>query len=154
MITIRPARAEEASALTALCRRSKAHWGYDAAFMKASEEALTVDAAKIARGHVLVAENEAGALAGVVAALPLDHPGIFDLDLMFVAPEAIRNGVGETLFRAVVDVLKREQATRLIILADPNAAEFYARMGARRVGEAPSESIPGRTLPLFEFVIA
>jgi predicted N-acetyltransferase YhbS len=153
MIRVRPARAEEAPALTELCRRSKAYWGYDAAFMKASETALTVDAAKIARGRVLVAEDANGAPVGVAAALPLAHAGVFDLDLMFVAPQSIGNGVGETLFRAVVDTLKREDATRLIILADPNAADFYVRMGAKRIGEAPSDSIPGRTLPLFEFAI-
>jgi predicted N-acetyltransferase YhbS len=152
MITIRPACADETDALTTLCRRSKAYWGYDADFMKASEGALTVDAAKIARGHVLVASDESGALLGVVAAMPLEQAA-FDLDLLFVAPEAIRNGVGEALFRAIVDLLTHEEARRLVILADPNAAAFYARMGARRIGEAPSDALPGRVLPLFEFLI-
>ena len=152
MITIRRARIEETEALTQLCRRSKAYWGYDTAFMKASEGALTVDAEKIARGHVLVASDESGRLLGVAAAMPLEQAA-FDLDLLFVAPETIRNGVGEALFRAIVDALKREEAKRLVILADPNAAAFYARMGAKRIGEAPSDSIPGRVLPLFEFLI-
>jgi predicted N-acetyltransferase YhbS len=152
MITIRPARRDETHALTQLCRRSKAYWGYDAAFLQASESALTVDDEKIAHGHVLVAADESGALLGVVAALPLEQAA-FDLDLLFVAPEAIRSGVGEALFHAIVDVLKREEAKRLVILADPNAAAFYARMGAKRIGEAPSDSIPGRVLPLFEILI-
>ena len=37
------------------------------------------------------------------------------------------------------------------ILADPNAAPFYERMGARFVSQAPSDAIPGRTLPLYEY---
>jgi hypothetical protein len=36
----------------------------------------------------------------------------------------------------------------LAIGAEPNAEGFCRRMGAERVGEIPSGSIPGRTLPL------
>ena len=35
----------------------------------------------------------------------------------------------------------------MTILADPNAAAFYERMGARYLRHAPSDAIPGRTLP-------
>jgi len=52
---IRPARAGEAEALTALCVRSKAHWGYDAAFMRLCVPALTMSEHGIAEGRVLVA---------------------------------------------------------------------------------------------------
>ena len=38
----------------------------------------------------------------------------------------------------------------MTILADPNAAAFYQRMGARFLQDAPSDAIPGRTLPLYE----
>nr|WP_211354784.1 hypothetical protein [Stackebrandtia albiflava] len=31
--------------------------------------------------------------------------------------------------------------------ADPGAEPFYRRMGAVRIGEAPSGSVPGRVLP-------
>ena len=39
-----------------------------------------------------------------------------------------------------------------MIEADPYAAGFYARMGARQKGTvpAPVEGDPGRTLPVFE----
>ena len=40
-------------------------------------------------------------------------------------------------------------ATELYIEADPFAAAFYERMGAVRVGEVPSASIPGRVLPAY-----
>jgi hypothetical protein len=43
---------------------------------------------------------------------------------------------------------------RLSVLADPNAAGFYRRIGARDIGEAPSDAIAGRMLPLLEFVIS
>ena len=34
---------------------------------------------------------------------------------------------------------------------DPNAAPFYERMGARFLRNAPSDAIPGRMLPLYEY---
>src|SRR5476649_1400099 len=49
-ITIRPALLDEADALSALCLRSKAHWGYDAAFMALSQDALTISPALIKTG--------------------------------------------------------------------------------------------------------
>jgi hypothetical protein len=38
----------------------------------------------------------------------------------------------------------------LTILADPNAAGFYERNGAVRLGEAHSGAVPGRLLPLYD----
>ena len=46
---VRPARAGEAAALTALCVRSKAHWGYDATFMRLCQASLTVSDALLSR---------------------------------------------------------------------------------------------------------
>ena len=40
--SLRPARIEDLEALSALCLRSKAHWGYDAAFMAAWGQELTL----------------------------------------------------------------------------------------------------------------
>jgi hypothetical protein len=35
-------------------------------------------------------------------------------------------------------------------LADPNAARFYERSGAVRIGKPPSDAVPGRLLPPYE----
>jgi predicted N-acetyltransferase YhbS len=154
MISIRAARPEDADALSALCHRSKAHWGYDAEFMRASKAALTITADRIAQGRALVAVDDDGKLLGVATATPLTAQGDFDLGHLFVEPDAIGTGVGEKLFAAIVVLLKRERARRLVIEADPNARAFYERMGAVHVGEAPSDSIPGRMLPLLAFAIS
>jgi len=62
-------------------------------------------------------------------------------------------GAGRKLFEAIVALITAEGAQKLVILADPHAEEFYLRVGAKRVGDAPSDSIPGRRLPLLEFEI-
>ncbi len=146
MTAVRPAQAGEAAGLTALCVRSKAHWGYDAAFLRQSADALTVHEDEIATGRVLVAVDAAGR---VLAAARVEPDG--ELGLMFVDPPAIGSGVGKALFEGAVVLARRLGARRMAILADPNAARFYERMGARFVAKAPSDAIPGRTLPLYEY---
>jgi GNAT superfamily N-acetyltransferase len=144
-VAVRSARVGEAEALTALCVRSKAHWGYDEAFMRRSQASLTVSDAEIGEGRVLVAERQG--LAFGVARVEPDG----ELGLMFVDPRTINRGVGRALFEAAVELARRLGAKRMAILADPNAAPFYERMGARFVSLAPSDAIPGRTLPLYEY---
>ncbi|MCW5737452.1 MAG: GNAT family N-acetyltransferase [Enhydrobacter sp.] len=144
-IVIRRAQAGEAEALTALCVRSKAHWGYDTEFMRLSEASLIVSESAIASGRVLVAACD-GRIAGL-ARVELDG----ELGMMFVDPSSMGRGVGRALFVAAIVMARRLGARSMPILADPNAAPFYERMGARFVSHAPSDAIPGRTLPLYEY---
>lgn len=148
---LRPARPEEASALSALCVRSKAWWGYDAAFMALCRDSLTVTPRMIAEGAVLVAADADDRPLGVGALGPLDASGEMDLALLFVDPVAMGQGTGRALFAALCDRARARGARRLSILADPGAAPFYRRLGATAAGEAPSDAVPGRILPLFHF---
>jgi GNAT superfamily N-acetyltransferase len=69
------------------------------------------------------------------------------LEDLFVEPDAIGTGVGRLLIEHVCRRAAGEGMTSLSIDADPNAEAFYLAMGAVRVGESPSQSIPGRLLP-------
>jgi len=62
---IRPARSDELADLTELCLRSKAVWGYDAAFLEACRAELTLGANDLTATHVAVAES-GGTVVGVV----------------------------------------------------------------------------------------
>jgi GNAT superfamily N-acetyltransferase len=152
MPTLRLARAGEAERLTSLWMRSKAHWGYDAEFMRLSTEALTLAEADIAAGRVLVAVDAAGRTIGLVRVEPDGEEA--ELGLMFVDPPAMGSGAGRLLFEAATQLARKLGARRMVILADPNAASFYERMGARFVRHAPSDAIPGRTLPFYEYDLA
>lgn len=154
MTRVRLARTDEADALTALCNRSKAHWGYDAGFMRQAAIALTVTSAMIEEGCVLVAEDPDGGVSGVVAVAATNTADRYELALLFVEPSVIRTGVGRTLFKAAVSLVEKRGGISLSILADPFAAAFYRHLGAIRIGEAPSDSIPGRYLPLFDYPIS
>ncbi|WP_241147910.1 GNAT family N-acetyltransferase [Minwuia thermotolerans] len=130
--------------LTELALRSKAHWGYDAAFMDACRDELTVTPDQIVERTMLVAE-EGGRLVAMAGLEPdADVLGLWN---MFVTPECIGTGLGGVLFRAIADKAREAGARCLYIDSDPNARPFYEHMGARLVSESPSDSIPGRTLP-------
>jgi GNAT superfamily N-acetyltransferase len=149
LVQIRPAKPGESRSLTALCVRSKAHWGYDLAFMKLSAATLNVNEDDIAAGRVLVAVSDADHVIGM--ACVLSDGDTADLDALFIDPPAIGSGAGRALFEAAVLLARRQGARRMTILADPNAAAFYERMGARYLRHAPSDAIPGRTLPFYEY---
>lgn len=135
--------------LTALCIRSKAHWGYDAEFMRLSAASLRVRSTDIALGRVLVAADGKDRAIGVASMIPEGNSA--DLDLFFVDPPFLGRGVGRVLFEAAARSARLYGARALTILADPNAAAFYERMGARFLRNAPSDAVPGRTLPLYEY---
>jgi len=149
MAGVRPARAGEAASLTALCLRSKAHWGYDAGFMRLCVPSLTVTEESIAEGRVLVAIDADGRTIGTVS-VGRDGDDA-ELALMFVDPAAIGGGTGRTLFEAAVMLARGLGYRRMTILADVNAAPFYERMGARFLRNEPSDAIPGRVLPFYEY---
>jgi GNAT superfamily N-acetyltransferase len=149
MPAIRAAQVGEATKLTALCVRSKAHWGYDAEFMRRSAASLRVSSADIALGRVLVAVDGKDRALGVASVIP--DGASANIDLFFVDPPFMGRGVGRVLFKAAVQAAYMFGARTVTILADPNAAAFYERMGARFLRNAPSDAIPGRTLPLYEY---
>jgi predicted N-acetyltransferase YhbS len=153
-LVIRPAHAGEASILTELCVRAKAHWGYDSQFMTAATRLLRIREDQIGAGSVLTAARDPAAIpCGVAAIVPLRRRRWFELSHLFVAPESFGLDVGRALFDASVALATKKGATHVSILSDPHAAAFYEKLGARRCGEAPSGVERNRMLPLFEFAI-
>ncbi len=150
-IRLRPARPGEAQALSELCLRSKAHWGYDAEFMASVAPYLQVTDDAIREGHATVAETADGTMLGVCQIDPAGHGG--SLDLMFVAPEAIGKGAGRALFEHAKAQLKALGLPVMTILSDPDAEAIYLHMGARRVEMRASDVFEGRELPWLEVTL-
>lgn len=145
-VGIRPAVSGDATVLSDIAFRSKAYWGYDADFMARCRNELTVTAADIEAKPVFVAERERGRPVGFYA-LDLSD-GVADVALLFVDPPVIGTGVGGALWRHL-ETTARDLGCRIIsVEADPYAEEYYLAMGCERIGESPSVSIEGRSLPL------
>jgi predicted N-acetyltransferase YhbS len=111
---------------------------------------LEVSPKQIEAGDVWVAISSDGEVAGMVALGPSEEPDTLDLDKLFVEPQRIRTGVGRSLIAHAIAEARRRGAKRLTILSDPYAAGFYERNTARLIGKAPSDAIPGRSVPLYE----
>jgi N-acetylglutamate synthase-like GNAT family acetyltransferase len=90
---------------------------------------------RIAAGDVWIASAVAGQIAGVVTLAPDDAPGTLDLNKLPIEPRHIRDGVGRALLAQAIAEVRRRGAERLTILADPNAADFFA---PARTIEAPT----------------
>jgi N-acetylglutamate synthase-like GNAT family acetyltransferase len=139
-MNIRPARPDEAAALSELALRSKAHWGYDAEFLDRCRAVLTLRSDEIeARRTVLAEEDEK-----VQGFYTLDDG---ELGNLWIDPGHLRKGVGRRLWAHAVETARALGFKELFVVADPHAEGFYRAMGAIRIGEVPSEIEPGRRLP-------
>jgi GNAT superfamily N-acetyltransferase len=136
----------EAELLSDLCLRSKAVWGYDAAFMAACRAELTITHQDFARSQIEVAVQDGRVIAMAQLA---QHGRIADIDKLFVDPEVLRSGAGRKLFAWCVETARAAGAVALTVVGDPGAAGFYRKMGMSEDGKEPSGSIPGRMLPKF-----
>ena len=151
---LRPPGAQEQDALTDICIRSKAFWGYDDLFMARSVPVLTVTDDMIASGLVLVLTDEKDHPVGIAALEATGKPGWLELARFFIDPDYIGQGGGRILFDGIIRLARQQGTAMLKILADPNAVPFYERMGCETRGDVPSEMIPGRRLPLCLFNLA
>ena len=148
-LTIREARPDEAALLSALAIRSKGHWGYDTELLKAWRADLTLTPQDIAGSASFVCEGAAGVL-GFSRVVLMDERTA-ELDALFVDPTAIGAGAGKLLWERSVAAARELGAQDLVLQSDPHAEGFYLSRGARRIGEASSALIPGRTLPLMHY---
>jgi GNAT superfamily N-acetyltransferase len=148
---IRPARPDESSAISALAFRSKAHWGYDAAFLERCREDLSISAKEIATSIVVVHVGPAG-IDGFYRLTTLDDR-LACLDSLFVDPAAIGAGVGRRLWEHAVSTARALGFLAMEFQSDPHAEGFYLAMGATRIGDSESTVTPGRLLPLMRFIL-
>jgi GNAT superfamily N-acetyltransferase len=149
-VHIRPARADEAEFLTGLSLRSKAYWGYDAAFLARCRAVMTVKAGSIESRPHYVAELD-GRVVGFYGFEP-EADGV-GLDYLFVDDDRVGRGIGRALWTHAVATARGLGYTALIVVSDPHAEGFYLKMGARRIGSRSSDLEPGRQLPVLRFAL-
>ncbi|HEY6746713.1 MAG TPA: GNAT family N-acetyltransferase [Mycobacteriales bacterium] len=147
---VRPGLPGEAGEISALALRSKGHWGYDAAFLEACREDLTIDPAWCDGVRLIVAEED-GVLLGY--ARIAGGPPTAELAGLFVDPPAIGRGVGGLLLRHALRIAADLGIDTLEIDSDPYAEPFYLYAGAVRTGTSPSTVDPTRLLPHLELPV-
>jgi GNAT superfamily N-acetyltransferase len=147
VLVFRTADPSEAEALTALALRSKRAWGYDETFMSAVLPDMIVRPEYLRDEYGIVAEENGKPLG--YAILRIDSEGAFLRDL-FVEPDRFRQGIGKALFAHVMEYARNHGAEKLRLVGDPNALDFYQRLGMVQIGEEPSIVGGGRMLPIME----
>jgi predicted N-acetyltransferase YhbS len=148
---LRPARPDEAELLGELALRSKEYWGYDRAFLDACRAELTLGPEEVQDRRMVVAETG----GQVIGFYSLDgDPPEGELGHLWVEPGWIGRRIGQELWRHALEQATAAGFSALTIEAEPRAEGFYRAMGAVRVGEMPSGSVPGRMLPLLRVRLA
>lgn len=129
-IEIRGAREDEAAALSDIRVRSKGHWGYSRETLEAWRPAMVVsiDYIRSATVRSLLVD---GGLVGFYALKK--EEGM--LDHLWLIPEVIGKGLGRFAFADAIAVARGIGMRTLLIISDADAAGFYLKMGAQKVGE-------------------
>ena len=148
-LQIRRALSGDSERLTQIASAAKAHWGYPETWLAAWKPILRITPEYTERQLVYVGVL-GPELVGFYVLDPRDDR--WSLEHFWVDPRWHGRGVGRQLFGDAVDRVRTIRPGVLVIEADPYAAAFYARMGARQTGTvpAPVEGDPDRTLPVFE----
>jgi GNAT superfamily N-acetyltransferase len=132
--TIRPARVSERETLESLQRRSSVHEPMYRAQLEAHPDAIELPEDHLAAGLVRVAEQD-GAIVGF--AVLLERSGdACELDGLFVEPDSMRGGVGRALVEDAKRIARERGATRIDVVANPQALVFYGAVGFEVTGEA------------------
>ena len=76
-----------------------------------------------------------------------------ELDLMFVSDRAQGGGVGAALFNHMAELAFGLKISAVRIVSHPPAAEFYTRMGARRIGTLPGKGKVTWDRPILEYSV-
>ncbi len=147
---LRHATALDASNLASLSFRSKAHWGYDAAFMERVRSILQPPVEYLENSPVFLLERNSGEAIAFYGFKTID--GDIFLHDFFVAPEMIGQGLGARLWNLALETAREQQYTFFLIESDPFAKGFYQHMGAQQVGEIKTTGT-GRMLPLMRYNI-
>ena len=135
-IEIRRAYPQEAETLTEIAHAAKRHWNYPERWIQQWQTDLTITREFITTNEVFAATID-GEIAGCCALVVTDS--LAEIEHMWINPEQMRSGVGRALFEHARARAVERGANVLELSADPYAEGFYARMGARRIGEIPAD---------------
>ncbi|MFC4453219.1 GNAT family N-acetyltransferase [Deinococcus sonorensis] len=146
--TLRPARPDDAAALSALAYRATAFWGYSPAYLAGSRAELEITPAALSRAESAVMECE-GQIGGF-SLLELDGAS-GRLRFLLADPDCLGQGIERQLWRELLERARALRLEQLQIVSDPYAESFFVSLGAQRTGLVPSASIPGRHLPQLSY---
>lgn len=146
-MTIEQANITDNEILTSITKKSKAYWGYSAEQIQKWDKNLTISQDYIRDYNVFkLVDNEL--ILGYYSYVFKDEK-VIELDNLFILPEYIGKGFGKYLVLDFLNQIKEEKIERIILDSEPNAENFYVKMGFIKIGEFET-SIKGRFMPIME----
>ena len=117
--------------LTEIAFKAKRHWGYPEEWIQAWTQDLAITAEQIRRQTFWAAfpEDDEADPVGFTVLDVSDEPGILGLEHMWVDPDFHGHGLGRTLFEALMEQVRGQDAHTLEVYSDPGAEGFYRRLG-------------------------
>lgn len=148
MSSFKFATPDYAEALADITISAKRYWNYPEAWIQIWVPTLTMTSEYIQTHETWIAMIEDKPVA--YYSFGKNEEELW-LDNLWVFPEYMGQGIGKSLFQHVIERCKSLGVSVLKIEADPNAQNFYERMGARKVSEHHT-AIQGepRILPVME----
>ncbi len=146
-MNIQKAKTEDHIRLTEITKKSKAYWGYSDEQIEKWNSHLTITEEYIEKNLVfnLVKETQ---IIGYYSYLKLENNQV-KLDNLFILPEYIGNGFGLFLMNDFLERMRIEKCTKIILDSEPNAEQFYKKIGFTKIGEFET-SIKNRFMPIME----
>jgi len=147
---IEKATIQDSKLLTELTIRSKSYWDYGQKQIEAWKSELSVPETYIVEKNVYKLTNN-NTIIGYYSFYELNQSDV-KLENLFVDPESIGKGIGKRLMVDCIKRVKNLSYTKIILDADPNAENFYKKLGFTVIGKLET-SIKNRYLPIMELLI-
>ena len=119
MIEITKANTNDYRVLTDITKKSKAYWGYSDEQMRKWSDLLTITEEYIQNNEVYkLIINQS--IVAYYSYFEIEKNSV-RLDNLFVSPENIGKGYGKLLMNDFILKIKKSEAQRILLDADPNA---------------------------------
>jgi len=146
-VKIEKATINDHEILTEITKKSKAFWGYSAAQMLLWSDDLTITKVYLELNEAFKLLNDGVAIG--YYAYRMEENSRARLDNLFLLPEYIGKGFGKYLAGDFIARMRTQKIKKIILDADPNATEFYLKIGFEKIGEVET-SIKNRLMPIME----
>jgi N-acetylglutamate synthase-like GNAT family acetyltransferase len=133
--------------LTTITKTSKAYWGYSAEQIQKWDKNLTISQDYIRNNNTFKLVDH-DLIIGYYSYLFEDEK-VVKLDNLFILPEYIGKGFGKHLLLDFLNRIKETEIEKITLDSEPNAEEFYSKMGFVKIGEFET-SIKNRFMPIME----
>jgi streptomycin 6-kinase len=148
-IEIKKAELNDLDTINHLLRLSKAYWGYDEEFVNKFMGIFSMTAERLQKTTTLLFYVD-GEIAGFYGFI-INENKTLELDNFFLHTNYIGKGLGRKLWAACCNTAKELGENEFVIWSDPNAENFYIKMGCEKIGMKKSPIMPNRYTPILKY---